>query len=139
MTEQRPVLCAGAWLMLVGLLTGLWAAAALTGTVAVAIPRLALAAHINALLGGLWCIAVATTLPHVAYGERRRRQLCALTVGAAWANWLITLVASILGVRGLTYGESLANNIVAAMLQMFVVIPSVIAAAMWAIGLARRQ
>lgn len=139
MPEQRPLFCGGAWLMLVGLLTGFWAAAALTGMVAVAVPRLALASHVNALLGGLWCIAVATTLPHVCYGEARRRQLCALTTGAAWANWLITLVASILGVRGLSYGESLANNVVAALLQLFVVIPSVVAAGMWAVGLARRQ
>lgn len=136
---QRHVFFVGACLFLVGLVTGLWAAAVLTEMVAVPLPRLALAAHINALLGGLWCIALAATLPQVRYGDANRRRLCALTTSAAWANWLITLVASMLGVRGLSYGGSLTNDVVAALLQGLVVIPSLVAATMWAVGLARSR
>jgi hypothetical protein len=44
---------AGALLFFIGMLTGLWAGVALTGKVKVGIPHLALAAHLNALLGGL--------------------------------------------------------------------------------------
>lgn len=136
---QRLVFLAGACLVLVGLLTGFWAAAVLTDMVSVPLPRLALAAHINALLGGFWCVGVAATLSHVHYGDLNRRRLCALTVTASSANWLITLVASILGVRGLSFGGSTANDVIAALLQALVVIPSLAAATMWVVGLARRR
>ena len=135
MTLQSKLFRAGAWLFFAGLVTGSWAAAVLTDIVAISIPRLALAAHLNGLLGGLWCVAVAATLPHIRYGETGRRRLSGAVATATWANWIITLVASGLGVRGLSYGGSPANDIVAALLQVFVVIPSLIAAAAWAHGL----
>jgi len=66
---QHRVAQLGAWLFAVGLLTGLWAGVVLTGTIVVPIPRLALAAHINGLLGGLWLIAVAATLEQLRRPE----------------------------------------------------------------------
>lgn len=121
------------------MVTGLWAAAVLTGKVTVPIPRLALAAHLNAILGGVWLIAVAWTLQFVRYGERGQRRLAWLVVTAAWANWLLTLVASVLGVRGLAYTSDPANNVVAALLDVFVVLPSLAGAAAWAWGLGARR
>ena len=56
---RRALLRAGAWLFAFGLLTGLWAGVVLTGKVHVAFPRLALGAHLTAMLGGLWLIALA--------------------------------------------------------------------------------
>src|SRR2546425_611716 len=53
---------AGAWLLTVGMATGVWAGLVLTETIKVPIPRLALAAHLNAILGAFWLIAVASTL-----------------------------------------------------------------------------
>jgi hydroxylaminobenzene mutase len=88
-------------LFFIGMITGLWSAAAVTGQVAVDIPRLALAAHLNALIGGLWCIAVAWTFDYLCYGETWMRRLAILTAGPAWANWFLTVIASVLGVRGL--------------------------------------
>lgn len=132
---RRRLVRSGAWLFAVGLITGLWATAVLTGQVKVPIPRLALAAHLNGLLGGLWLIAVASTLDLLRYGERGLRRLAWLVSIAAWSNWLVTLVASVLGVRGLEYTSDPANNAVAALLQAFVVLPSLLGAGAWAVGM----
>lgn len=132
---RRRLVRSGAWLFAVGLITGLWAAAVLTGQVKVPIPRLALAAHLNGLLGGLWLIAVASTLDLLRYGERGLRRLAWLVSIAAWSNWLVTLVASVLGVRGLEYTNDPANNAVAALLQTFVVLPALLGAGAWAVGM----
>ncbi len=95
------------------MLTGLWAAATLTGTVVVGIPRLALVAHLDALLGGLWLLAVAWSFEFLHYSDRGLRRL-AIGVGIpAWSNWLVTLFASFLGVTGLTYTGHHANDVIA--------------------------
>ena len=67
---RKRLALAGALLFSVGMITGLWAAATLTGTVVVGIPRLALIAHLNALLGGLWLLAVAWSFEFLHYGDR---------------------------------------------------------------------
>ena len=131
---QRRLARLGAWLFVVGLLTGLWAAFVLTEKIVVSFPRLALAAHLNGLLGGLWLIAVALTLDRMRYGLTGRGRLVAVAALAAWANWLITLVASGLGVRGLEYTGDARNNAIAVLLQLFVVVPSLLAACAWAWG-----
>src|SRR5262245_9916822 len=136
---RRRLAWAGAWLFAVGMVTGLWTAAVLTGTVTVPLPRLALAAHLNALLGGLWLIAVASTLDMLRFGATGRVRLAWLVTVPAWANWLITLVASVLGVTGLEYTRDAANNTIAALLQSLVVLPSLVGAGAWAWGLGRRR
>ena len=132
---QQRLVRAGAWLFTAGLVTGVWAAAVLTETVVVAVPRLALAAHLNGLLGGLWLIAVAVTLDRLRYGLTGRRRLALIVLVATWSNWLITLVASALGVRGLAYTGDTRNNAIALLLQVFVVLPSLAGALAWAWGL----
>jgi hydroxylaminobenzene mutase len=135
---QKRLVQAGAWLFVAGMVTGLWVAAVVTGNVTVPIPRLALAAHLNAILGALWLIAVAWTLRFVRYGETGQRRLAWLVGTAAWANWLLTLVASVLGVRGVAYTGDPVNNVVAVLLDVFVVLPSIVGAAAWAWGLGAR-
>jgi hydroxylaminobenzene mutase len=136
---RRRLAWAGAWLFAVGMITGLWAAAVLTEKVAVAIPRLALAAHLNGLLGGLWLIAVASTLDSLRYGDTGRLRLAWLVTVPAWGNWLITLIASVLGVTGLEYTRDIANNAIAALLHSLVVLPSLVGATAWAWGLGGRR
>jgi len=131
---QHRVARAGAWLFTAGLLTGFWVAVVMTEKVVVAIPRLALAAHLNGILGGLWLIAVAATLDRMHYGLVGRRRLATIVAVAAWANWLITLIASGLGVRGLEYTADARNNAIAALLQALVVVPSLVGALAWAWG-----
>jgi hydroxylaminobenzene mutase len=137
---QRRLAWAGAWLFAVGMVTGVWAAIVITERVTVDLPRLALAAHLNALLGGLWLIAVAATLDMLRYGEAGRRRLAWVVIIPAWGNWLITLIASVLGVTGLQYtrGDP-TNNAVAALLHSVVVLPSLVGAAAWAWGLGGRR
>jgi hydroxylaminobenzene mutase len=136
---RRRLAWAGAWLFAVGMVTGLWAAAVLTEKVTVALPRLALAAHLNALLGGLWLIAVASTLDMLRYGATGRLRLAWLVTVPAWGNWLITLIASVLGVTGLEYTRDTANNAIAALLHSLVVLPSLVGASAWAWGLGGRR
>ena len=136
---QRRLAWAGAWLFAIGMVTGIWAAIVLTEKVTVALPRLALAAHLNALLGGLWLIAVAATLDMLRYGEMGRRRLAWVVVVPAWGNWLITLIASVLGVTGLEYTRDTANNAIAALLHSLVVLPSLVGASAWAWGLGGRR
>jgi len=131
---QKQLAGVGALLFFIGMLTGLWAAAALTGAVRVGMPHMALAAHLNGLLGGLWLIAVAWTMGFLSYSEKGRRRLAIGVSLPAWANWLVTLLASILGVNGLTYTGNHANDLVAALLQVLVVIPTLIACGFWVWG-----
>ncbi len=136
---RKQLAFAGAFLFFVGMVTGLWSAAALTGKVSVEMPRLALAAHLNGLLGGLWLVAVAWSFEFLHYGARGLRRL-ALGVGVpAYANWLVTLVASFIGVNGLEYTGGRANDAIAFLLQSLVVLPTLVASACWAWGFRARR
>jgi len=136
---RRALVCAGAWLFAFGLLTGLWAGVVLTGKIRVAFPRLALGAHLTAMLGGLWLIAVAWSLDFLRYGPRGQRRLAWLIGISVWANWSVTLVASSLGVRGLEYTRDPLNNVIAALLDLFVVAPALAGAFAWAWGFGGRR
>lgn len=125
---------AGALLFFIGMLTGLWAGVAMTGKVKVDMPHLALVAHLNGLLGGLWLIAVAWTFEFLHYGEKGLRRLGLAVAIPAWSNWFVTLVASFFGVNGLEYTGVLKNNIIAFMLQVFVVLPTLVACGFWVWG-----
>jgi hydroxylaminobenzene mutase len=132
---RRRLAASGAWLFALGMVTGLWTAAVLTERVTVGLPRLALAAHLNALLGGMWLVLVGATLDMLHYGAVGRRRLAWVVIVPAWANWLVTLIASVLGVTGLQYTRDTANNAIAALLQSLVVLPSLVGAFAWAWGL----
>jgi hydroxylaminobenzene mutase len=106
----------------------------LTGKVVVGMPRMALAAHLNGLLGGLWLLAVAWSFEFLHYGARGLRRLALGVAVPAYANWLVTLVASFIGVNGLDYTGQLGNDIIAFLLQTLVVLPTLIASAFWAWG-----
>jgi hydroxylaminobenzene mutase len=131
---RRRLAAAGATLFAVGMVTGLWSAAALTNKVQVGMPRLALAAHLNGLLGGLWLVAVAWTFDFLHYDAKGLRRLALVVALAAWSNWLVTLIASFFGVNGLAYTGQRANDVVAFLLQTLVVVPTLIGAGLWAWG-----
>lgn len=137
--DRKHLAFAGALLFFVGMLTGLWSAAALSGTVVVAIPRVALIAHLNALLGGLWLLAVAWSFEFLHYSEKGLRRLAIGVAIPAWSNWFVTLIASFLGVTGLTYTGARANDLIAFLLQALVVVPTLIACAFWVWGFRRKQ
>lgn len=131
---RRRLAAAGAILFAVGMVTGIWSAVALTGMVKVGMPRLALAAHLNGLLGGLWLVAVAWTFEFLSYDAHGLRRLAVVVTIAAWANWLVTLLASFFGVNGLQYTGERPNDVIAFLLQTLVVIPTLIGSGLWAWG-----
>ncbi|HEX8071347.1 MAG TPA: hypothetical protein VF546_15435 [Pyrinomonadaceae bacterium] len=130
---------AGALLFLVGMLTGFWLAAAATGKFGQLgdprlTPQLARAAHLNALFGGLWLVAAAWSFQFLHYGARGLRRLALVIAVPAYANWLVTLVASAIGVNGLDYTGRLANDVIAFLLQSTVVLPTLVACVAWVWG-----
>jgi hydroxylaminobenzene mutase len=135
---QRWVAARGALLLAIGMVTGLWSGAALSGVVTVTIPRLALAAHLNCLLGCFWLLGFAFTLPMLSYGDKAKQRLARLMMLPTYGNWLITLLASFLGVRGLVFTGERANDVVAALLLAVVVAPALVASFAWAWGFKKR-
>jgi hypothetical protein len=135
---RRKLAAAGAILFGIGMVTGLWLAAADTGNYSALTRQLAHGAHLNGLLGGLWMIAVAWTFEFLNFEARGLRRL-AWGVGVpAWANWLVTLIASFMDVNGLQYDHNPSNNLIAVLLQSLVVLPTLIACWFWAWGFRRR-
>src|ERR1043165_3916506 len=138
MTEEdkirKRLSFAGALLFLIGMATGIWSAAAITQKFGVGEPKLALAAHLNALLGGLWLLVAAWSFQFLHYSARGLRRLSVALAAPAWANWLITLIASFLGVNGLDYTGHRANDVIPFLLQTLVVLPTLIVCGSWAWG-----
>jgi (hydroxyamino)benzene mutase len=134
---RRRLAALGALLFALGMVTGIWTAVCLTGKVKVAIPHLALASHLNALLGCFWLLGLSYTVPMLAYGERGRARLAWLSIIPAYGNWLVTLFASVLGARGLEFTGEGANDLVAVLLQVLVVLPTLAASGAWAWGMRR--
>jgi hypothetical protein len=135
----RSLIACGAWLIAVSMLTGIWTAAALTQKFGVGDGKLALAAHLNALIGGLWLIAVAWSLDYLCYSEKGRRRIAWLISLSVWANWLVTLIASFLKVNGLDYNNDPKNNAIAFLLQTTVVLPALAGAIAWALGFRKQN
>jgi hydroxylaminobenzene mutase len=135
---QRAVARNGVFLFLIGMITGLWSGVALTGKVNVGIPHLALAAHLNGLLGGLWLIALAYTLPHLSYSIAGAKRLANATLIPAYGNWIVTLVASFLGVLGLDFTGDHSNDTIAVLLLGVVVAPTLVVSTAWAWGYVKK-
>jgi hypothetical protein len=136
---RKRLAASGAMLFAIGMLTGLWLAAADTGDFPPITIQLARGAHLNGLLGGLWIIAVAWTFRFLYYGAKGLRRLALVVAVPAWANWGATLFASFWGVKGLQYNGNSHNNIIAALLQSLVVLPTLIACGFWVWGFRGRK
>ena len=134
---RRNLAAAGAVLFGIGMVTGLWLAAAATGDFPALTKQLARGAHLNGLLGGLWMIAVAWTFEFLNYEDRGLKRLAWLVGLASWSNWLVTLIASFLNVNGLKYDSNVRNNVIAVLLQTTVVLPTLIGCVVWAWGFRR--
>ncbi|MBI3725995.1 hypothetical protein HY251_18865 [bacterium] len=140
---QRSLMTRAAVLFFLGILTGAWAGVVLTQGKALMIPnfpkmeheRLALAAHLNGLLGCFWILGVAWTIEHTRFGESGKTWLARLVTLSNYANWSVTVVASILDRDGLSFAGDARNTFVAALLMGLVVLPSIATSALWAYGL----
>ncbi|WP_235685446.1 hypothetical protein [Corallococcus silvisoli] len=129
----RRMAHAAAWLMLVGLLTGGYVSAAMTGKVP-ADPGMALAAHLNALMGTFFLLGVAWTLPMLRYGAVGQQRLAWAVIVANYANWAITCVKAWLRVSGVDLIGQATNDAVFIALTVAVVLPALGAAGAWVYG-----
>lgn len=126
-----------AQLIVLGLLTGGLVAAAMSGQID-ADPHTVLASHLNALLGAFWVLGVAWSLPQVNLSALGLRWMCWCLVGAQYANWGVTAVKAFLRVAGVGLTTDASNNLIFAILNALVVLPSLAAAVLWLLGLRRR-
>jgi hypothetical protein len=131
----KRLAAAGAALFGVGIVTGVRVSIAMTDHEPAVVQHMVQSAHLNALLGGLWLVAVASTFQWLRYQTNGLRLLAIGVAIPGWANWLISLVASHLGVYGLEHTTDAGNNIIAVLLKVFVVVPSIIASVFWLWGL----
>jgi len=128
---------AAAWLMLIALLTGVYAASAMTGHLH-ADGHTALASHLNALMGTFLLGVVGWTMPMLSYGPRGKRVLAIVLIVSSYANWLITGVKAALFVAGIDLQGQPKNDGVFVALQIFVVVPMIAAAIAWIVGFRKR-
>lgn len=120
-------------LMAIGLLTGTFVSAAMTGKVD-ADPGAALASHLNALLGCFWMVAVAWSMPMLRYSEAGLARLAWATTVPNYANWAVTVLKAFLKVKGIDFVSEGKNDLVFGLLTLLVVIPSFAAAGAWVYG-----
>lgn len=128
----------GAILILLGLLSGALVAFAMTGQID-ADAGSALAAHLNAIIGGLLLFGVAYTIPMLCYDNKWKSRLSWLMIVGNFANFIITSIKSFLHVLGVGITADSTNNIVYFGLTLFVVLPSIIAAVIWVLGFRKSE
>jgi (hydroxyamino)benzene mutase len=87
---NRPLLQAGAILLTLGLLTGFAVPLA-------ALPRMALASHLEAVLNGILLMVLGLVWGRLALGPRLRAAAFWLILYAAFANWAATLLSAFTG------------------------------------------
>lgn len=133
-TLQRRTCAAGAALLVLAFGTGLLLGLVMTNKLHADVHEI-VAAHLNAVLGSLWLIALAYTLPMLRFGPIGMKRLVGATAVAAYMNWLVTTVKAFLHVTGVDVTGDATNDIVFATLGVFVVVPSFVAAIAWTYGL----
>jgi hypothetical protein len=144
---QRTLMRRAALLFLLAMVTGVWAAVVLTHGAAIGLEldftpkfeRLVLGAHLNGVLGTFWLLGAMVTLESTRFDDRGKVRFGQITTLAAYGNWAVTLLASILDVRGLSFDGTTNNKIIAGLLQVLVVIPTFIGAALWVYGLSGKR
>lgn len=123
-------------LLLIGLATGGFVSAAMTGKVD-ADPGAALASHLNALLGAFWVLGVGWSLQFLGYGPVGRRRLVWATTVPNFANWAVTMFKAFWKVKGIDAVGEVKNDTIFGLLTLLVVLPSLGAAAAWVYGFKR--
>lgn len=75
-------------------------------------------AHLEGILNGLTLIAVAAAGPRIALGARAETWVGWGLIVTAWGNIVASLIGPVFGVRGLEFGDGIANSL---MYVLFVV------------------
>ncbi len=117
--------------MLLGLLTGFLIAGAMTRRVPADVHS-TVASHLNAILGALWIIAVAWSVPLLSLSDGQLRVLATFVITSNYANWAVTALKSLLKVSGVDFiADNGSNNLIFGLLSLFFVVPSLVACALW--------
>ena len=127
----------GAILLVASMAVGGLAAGGMSGQIPID-GKMLLAAHVTGIMGTFFILAVAWTLPHLRYSDAARARIAWLVIGANFANVIIGVGKAPFGVHGVGYTDSGANNVVFILLNVFVVVPTLVASAAWAWGLRGR-
>lgn len=127
----------GAVLLLIGLATGAFVSAAMTGRVD-ADPGSAVASHLNALLGALWILGLGWSLQYLHYSAAAQVRLVWATTIPNVANWAVTIFKAFWKVKGVDFAGEVKNDTIFGLLTLLVVLPSLGAAAAWVYGFKRR-
>jgi hypothetical protein len=135
---QKTLALAAAWLFMLSLLTGVYAAQAMNGSIPVE-PHAALAAHLDALLAVFLLLGAAWSLPFTRLGARGQKWLAWSFIVPSYANWAITALKAWLHVPGLALTGEPANDGVFLGLLVFVVGPSLASAGGWIYALSRKS
>ena len=128
----------GAVLLLIGLATGGFVSAAMTGKVD-ADPHSALASHLNALLGAFWIFGLGWSLQFLSYSPAAQRRLVWATTIPNFANWAVTIFKAFWKVKGVDAVGEVKNDTIFGLLTLLVVLPSLGAAAAWVYGFRRAR
>lgn len=135
-SSQRALARAAAWLLFLGLVTGIYAAAGLSGMLPID-GRTALGAHVSALSGAFILFALAWTLPMLKRSDQALERIGLALIVATYGNWIVTAVKAVFHVAGVGLTASVANNVVFGILNVVVVFPALIATFFWATGFRR--
>lgn len=131
---QKLLAKSAALLVLIAMLTGFLVASAMTGQLHAEAGSL-LAAHVNALAGSAWLVALGWSLPMTRFGEVGRKRMALMVIFPCFANWLVTAAKAFFFVKGVGADGNTANNVIFALLGITVVVPSVAAAGVWVYSL----
>ncbi|WKZ66340.1 MAG: hypothetical protein QY325_00105 [Flavobacteriales bacterium] len=91
--QAHRLLLSGAWLLLLGLLTGLLVPA-------LANPRMGLSSHIEGVLNGMLLLLLGLLWPRLVLTDRWRRIAAACAIYGTFANWATMLIAAALNAGG---------------------------------------
>jgi len=126
---QRLLVAHGALVFLVGLVAGFPFAFVVLGDTGVpGDVRGWRMAHLEGILNGLTCFAVAAVGSHLRLSERAFAVLAWSLVVTAWGNVVASVVGPLTGGRGLVFGGGVANTV---MYVLFVVAVVTVIVAMW--------
>lgn len=91
--QARRLLLLGAWLLLLGLVTGLLVPA-------LANPRMGVSSHMEGVLNGMLLLVLGLVWPRLVLSDRWRRIAAACSIYGAFTNWGTLLLAAALNAGG---------------------------------------
>ncbi len=130
----KRLLFFGALLVVVGLLTGFYAAAALTGQ-APGDGRMVVAAHVTTLMSGLVLAAYAVSLPYLRYSHVGCTRLALVFIVSGVAGWAFNFAKAVFATHALQPNGTPVNDVLFGVGTLTVVLPFFGGAVAWAWGL----